>query len=344
MKTDPLRVGVLGAGWFASRRHCPDIVEHPEAVLTALCRRSRPELERMGQAFGVNALFTDYQDLLSSGTIDAVVICSPHEMHYEHTKAALEAGFPVLLEKPLTVDPAQGRELVNLANSRNLVLLVAQNPPYWGHCHHLQRVLAQGQIGDLEAVAIAWAGNALGVLGRAPLPEDLPGVVPPTLFRSDSDANGGFLTDGGSHLLTEMIWCSGRTVTQVACLMDDATADVRAVLSMQLDNGATATLSNTADSRLPGKRHHSFYFGAAGTAEIRGVPFTVTVDAGATRQCHSEGDFPAVPTPVHDFVSAVRNGTALQIDSHLALHVVDVLDAAYRAAQTGAAVSVPNVS
>lgn len=334
----PLRLGVIGAGWFASRRHCPDIIEHPEAVLTALCRRSKPALERMGQAFGVNALFTDYRELLSSGQVDAVVVCSPHDLHYEHTKAALETGCPVLLEKPLTVDPQQGRELVELARARGLALLVAQNPPYWNHCHHLRAAISAGRIGDMETIAIAWVGNALGVLGREPLPENLPGIVPPTLFRQDSDSQGGFFADGGSHLLTELLWCTDRTVVQVTSLMDDPGPDVRAALALRLDNGALATLSNTADSHVPGKRHHSLYLGSKGSAEIRGVPFSVTVDDGTTRDAHSEADLPAVPTPVQDFISAVRHQTTLRIDAEMGLHVVEILDAAYRSARTGSAI------
>lgn len=337
---NPLRLGVIGAGWFASRRHCPDIVAHDDATLTALCRRSRPELERMGQAFGVNALFTDYGDLLASGQVDGVVICSPHDLHYEHTRAALEAGLPVLLEKPLTIDPGQGRELVKLADARDLVLLVAQNPPYWSHCHRLQQIIAGDLIGSLEAVSISWVGNALGVLGREPLPDDMPGVVPPTLFRGDPQANGGgFLTDGGSHLLTELIWCTDRRVVEVTCLMDDAATDVRAVLSMRLDGGATATLSNTADSQVRGKRHHSLYFGSAGTAEIRGVPFSVTVDGRNGRESVHEDDLPAVPGPVEDFIGAVRRRSSLQIEAGTALHVVEILDAAYRSARDGCAVT-----
>ena len=268
--------------------------------------------------------------------MDGVVICSPHDLHHEHTKAALQAGLPVLLEKPLTIDPAQGRQLVDLAAARDLVLLVAQNPPYWNHCHRLRQTVAGGHIGSLEAVSISWVGNALGVLGREPLPDTMPGVVPPTLFRGDSKANGGgFLIDGGSHLLTELVWCTDRRVVEVSCLMDDADADVRAVLSMRLDNGATATLSNTADSQVRGKRHHSFYFGTAGTAEIRGVPFSITVDGDGERKSVHEDDLPSVPPPVADFIGAVRGQSRLQIDAGQALHIVEILDAAYRSARDG---------
>ncbi len=122
-------------------------------------------------------------------------------------------------------------------------------------------------------------------------------MVRPTLFRQNSQANGGFLTDGGSHLLTELVWCTGHRVVEVSCLMDDATADVRAVLCMRLDNGATATLANTADSRIRSKRHHSLYLGSAGTAQIRGVPFAVTVETDRGGATQAEQDLPPAPTP-----------------------------------------------
>ena len=337
----PLRIGVIGAGWFASRRHCPDVIGHPEAQLTALCRRSRPELEAMGQAFGVNALFTDYEDLLASGEVDAVIVCSPHDLHFEHTHAALRAGLPVLLEKPITVDPAEGRQLVTLATERGLTLLVAQNPPYWSHCHHLQAAFSSGRLGELEAVAITWVGNALGVLGREELPDTLPGVVKPTLFRADAGANGGgFLVDGGSHLLCELIWCTNRRVLEVTGLMDDAGSDVRAVLSLRLDNGATATVTNTADSKIRAKRHHSLYCGSQGTATIVGVPFTVTVDADGHRDSRTEDELPAPPTPVGDFIDAVRGRGAPLIDGDSAVHVVEILEAAYRSARDRRAVGI----
>ena len=78
----PLRLGVIGAGWFASRRHCPDILRHPETILSALCRRDPAELHKLAAHFGVEHCFTDYRELIHSGLVDAVVICSPHHLHY----------------------------------------------------------------------------------------------------------------------------------------------------------------------------------------------------------------------------------------------------------------------
>jgi len=109
--TPPIRFGVIGAGWFASRRHCLDVIDHDDAALVALCRRDRVELDKMAVAFDVEQTYTDFDDLISSGTVDAVIVCSPHHLHYEHAAAALEADLHVLLEKPITIDPMHGRHL-----------------------------------------------------------------------------------------------------------------------------------------------------------------------------------------------------------------------------------------
>ena len=107
----PVRIGVIGAGWFASRRHCPDIVEHPEAELVALCRRNPEPMQELADAFAVKHTFTEYTEMLESGLLDGVLVCSPHDLHYDHARAALDRGLHVLLEKPITLAPDAGRAL-----------------------------------------------------------------------------------------------------------------------------------------------------------------------------------------------------------------------------------------
>jgi len=72
---------------------------------------------------------------------------------------------------------------VALAAEKGLALVVAQNPPYWSHCRYLRDKIQQGALGEIEGAAIHWVGNARGVLGLEPLPDDMPGVVKPTLHK-----------------------------------------------------------------------------------------------------------------------------------------------------------------
>jgi predicted dehydrogenase len=330
----PLRLGVIGAGWFASRRHCPDILQHPETALSALCRRDPAELQKLAAHFNVEHCFTDYRALIHSGLVDAVVICSPHHLHYEHTLAALEQGLHVLLEKPITIDPAEGRRLVELAAERGLALVVGQNPPYWSHCRFLREQIAAGTLGTIESAHVHWVGNAKGVLGLEALPADLPGVVRPSLFRGDAAQNGGgFLMDGGTHLVSELLWCTGLRVVEVGAVMDNASWDVRAALSARLSNGALATLSILADSGTAAKRQHSLYYGSAGTAEMRGFPFTVHIAAGKTELQRREDELGTPPTPVEDLVNCILRQGQPAMTGELAVHVVEVIQAAYQSAR-----------
>lgn len=337
----PVRLGVIGAGWFASRRHCPDILKHPEAELTALCRRDAGELRKMADHFKVDHCFADYRELIHSGLVDGVVICSPHHLHYEHALAALECGLHVLLEKPIAVQPAQGRGLVALAAEKNLALVVAQNPPYWSHCRYLREQIQQGKIGELESAHLHWTGNARGVMGLEPLPADLPGVVRPTLFRQDPAQNGGgHLIDGGSHLICELLWCMGLRVEEVAAQMDNPSWDLRSSLSARLSNGSLATLSGVADSALPARRQHALYCGSAGTAAVRGLPFEITLAVGKEVVRRREEELPPPPAPVENFVDCVLGRGQPALDGDLAVHIVEIIQAAYASAQNGRAVRV----
>ena len=331
-----IRLGVIGAGWFASRRHCPDVIEHPEAQLTALCRRATGPLQAMAKEFSVEHCFTDYRELLESGSVDGVIICSPHHLHYEHTRAALDKGLHVLLEKPITIDPAQGHELVALAAAQQRTLIVAQNPPYWSHCRFLREQLQNGTLGHLEAAHIHWVGNAKGVLGLEQLPTNMPGVVPPTLFRQNPKENGGgFLVDGGSHLICELVWCSGLRVQEVTAQMDDATWDVRTVLTLALTNGALATLSNLADSAIRDKRQHSLYYGSGGTAIVQGFPGQITLETHDQTQHIHESELPTPPSPVENLIDCMLGRGTTEISGQTAVHIVEILQAAYESAQTG---------
>ena len=115
--------------------------------------------------------------------------------------------------------------------------------------------------------------------------------------------------------------------------MDTPDWDLRVALALTLENGALATLSNTADSAIRGKRHHSLYYGSSGTAVTRGFPFEVTVDAAGQSERVDEAELP--PTPVDNLVDCAQGRGVPELDGETAVHIVEILDAAYRAARSG---------
>ena len=334
-----IRLGVIGAGWFASRRHCPDIVDHPDAEITALCRRDPEPLLAMARAFGDPPCFTDYRELLDSGLVDGVVVCSPHHLHFEHTREALLRDLPVLLEKPITVDPNDGAELMRLAKDRQLPLVIAQNPPYWNHCHFLREQFISGFMGELESASLSFVGNSQGVFGAEPLPNDMPGVVKPTLFRRERKQNGGgSLIDGGSHYLCELVWCTGLRATQVSAQTNNNQIESRTALALTMENGAFVSFLFVSDSHVHTKRQHGQYYGSQATAMVTGVPFSVTLSADGSTKTVDGTDLPPAPTPVGDLVAAMQSKATGAMNSEIAVHIVEIVQAAYRSARDGCTV------
>ena len=118
------RIGVIGAGWWAVANHLPELQKNPGCELVAVNRLGAAELAQVRSAFKVDQGFEDYREMLAKVPMDGVVIASPHVLHFEHVKAALEAGCHVLVEKPMATTAADARALVDLASRRGRQILV----------------------------------------------------------------------------------------------------------------------------------------------------------------------------------------------------------------------------
>lgn len=348
VSTNPrYRLAVIGAGWFASRRHIPDILAHPKAQLVALCRRDPQKLQVLADHFGVSKRYTDYQEMIEKETLDAVLICTPHRLHYEHARYCLERGLHVLLEKPMTVTTAEGRELLALARQKQQVLVVAYNPPYWRHCHELRRWV-QGEegksIGELESVNLLWCGSAEVVFGRAPLPQNLPGVVPPELWRADPElGGGGHLMDGGCHVLSELLWVTGRRVVRCHAFFDALPTDMRVSASMELEGGIPVTFNSRADSQYPERRVRNSYLGSLGMVHGEGLPLRMRTEGvkGHPDTIYLEKDLPPVSTPVEDLITAIETHRPPLGSPEHALAVVELVEALYQSGREGRPISLP---
>src|SRR5262245_31383621 len=110
MSARKVRLGFIGAGWWATANHMPILATRDDVELTAVCRLGRPELEQVRDRFGFGFATEDYRQLLEQ-PLDAVVVTSPHSLHYEHTRAALEHGLHVMVEKPMALRGAEAWEL-----------------------------------------------------------------------------------------------------------------------------------------------------------------------------------------------------------------------------------------
>ena len=298
-----LRVGLVGAGWFATRRHLPNLQSHSQVDLVAICRRDQEKRGLIADQFNIPGRYRDFDDML----------------HSEHLEA-----------------------LVEKATEGNHVLGVALNPPYWPHTRYARDLIGEGTIGQIEGISIQWIGNSEGVFGLAPLPDEMPGLVKPSLYRGDHVlSGGGHLMDTGSHLISEFLWLSRFRPVKVAAQMDDTKLDMRIGLQVCLAGDVHAGINCVGNSSSDGRRIRNVYYGTKGTLTIEGLPFSVTIDlhGGGSIQ-KSENEMDEAPGPVEDFVLAINEGREPASTGRHGTDVVWVLEAAYRSAESGACVEI----
>src|ERR1039458_3328263 len=148
MKT--VRIGVIGAGWWATSAHIPAIKSHPGAELVAVQSRERAKAERIAHDFGAKHACTSVGELLALEALDAVIIASTPNVHFAQAKAALHSGRHILLEKPMTFTANEARELADLAAKRKLHLLISCPWHFTRHGLEARRLIQAGALRSEE--------------------------------------------------------------------------------------------------------------------------------------------------------------------------------------------------
>ena len=149
-----VRVGVIGAGWWATYAHIPAVKTHSRAELVAVQSRERAKAEKIARDFGAKHAGNTVEEILALPDLDAVIISSTPNVHYAQAKAALESGRHVLIEKPMTFIAAEARELVDLAARKRLQLLISCPWHYTRHGIEARRLIQSGALGDIKMISV----------------------------------------------------------------------------------------------------------------------------------------------------------------------------------------------
>jgi predicted dehydrogenase len=141
----PLRVGILGYSDIACRKFIPALLKSSKAALTAIASRERTKVVPV--ASGLNVVYMDYQEMLSSAEVDLVYISLPNHLHEEWTIRALKAGKHVLCEKPLGLTLQSVNRMVACAEKHGRLLF--ENLMYLQHPQHaaVKQLITANQLG-----------------------------------------------------------------------------------------------------------------------------------------------------------------------------------------------------
>jgi predicted dehydrogenase/nucleoside-diphosphate-sugar epimerase len=150
-----VRVGLIGAG-FISSVHADALAATPGVTLAAVIDPNLKAAERLAAARGAKA-FSSLAEAVAANAIDRVHALVPPDLHYAVGKQAIEAGLPVLLEKPICVDTAQAKELIALAAEKNVTIGVNQNFMYHPSLLKFLEDNKRGKFGRIRHVSLVCA-------------------------------------------------------------------------------------------------------------------------------------------------------------------------------------------
>jgi predicted dehydrogenase len=150
--TDPVKIGVVGAGAIAQLTHLPVLAKMRGAKLVAICDNDRPKARALADRFDIPDVYTDIEDLLEADMLQAIVIATPNHLHEPHVLSAIAAGIDVLVERPVALTSRGVERIVNAAARAGRKVLVANNHRFRSDVQALAGFLRGGELGKLTGI------------------------------------------------------------------------------------------------------------------------------------------------------------------------------------------------
>lgn len=247
----PIRAGVIGAGSWAVASHLPALAARAEVELVAVCRHGAAELAEIAARWRFPVASEDYGEVIAQG-LDLIVVSSPSALHYEHARAALDAGAHVLIEKPFTLDPEQAWDLVARAQHADRHLLVAFGYNYRPVTQIARQLLRQhGGIGRIEGLNLSMAsGTRTLLLNQGAYPKAADGYAPdPDTWTDPRLSGGGYGQAQLCHALGIGLWLTGLRATRVYATMrrpEGSRVELSDAFAVDYTGGAIGTITGSS--------------------------------------------------------------------------------------------------
>jgi predicted dehydrogenase len=165
----PTRIAVIGLGWWSTTYHLPQLDANPVVSIAAVVDIEPGRREAVAQKYGATGYATVAEMVAAAegagSSVDGAVIGSAHVAHFENALECVQAGIPVLVEKPMTVSAQQARTLMDEATSRNVDVSVNNTANFNRNTDRAAALVVDGKIGEVRHVVCTMAGDLADLFG-----------------------------------------------------------------------------------------------------------------------------------------------------------------------------------
>jgi predicted dehydrogenase len=339
---ETVRVGIIGAGKIAQARHIPLLQKVDDVEVTHAWSRTPETARKAASEFGIPTVVGQWQKIVESPDIDAVVIGTPPNMHLPVTLAALDAGKHVLCQGRMARNLAEAQEMLRAARAVSLVTALYPPRPGLKGDRVVQRLLHEedyvGEIREVRVNGMAFTEESEGYQWQ--VDPDIVGVNAMTvgLWAEVLDRWVGPATSvvakGKTH--------GGRRATASGGRAEGVVPDSLAVAA-ELECGATATYHYSTQAAFAPDQSIEIYGSRGGLVYRMFSDELSGVSEGSEELAPIEippGDVRLQDTDA-EFVSAIREGTPVSPDFEDGVRYMGFCEAVALSLKTGEAVQVP---
>jgi predicted dehydrogenase len=323
MSAPIVNIAVVGCGGMA-HWHVETLLKIPESRLVAFVDVDPKKTAEFKTRYSKEAKeYSSFDTLLESPPKDlhAVVLVTPHTLHFPQATAALNRGFHVLCEKPMVTNSQHAYQLWETANKIGKLLAISFQAPYTKEYQAIKRARAAGILGKPQLIsgwlAQGWLKGTIGTWRQDP-----------------SLSGGGQMYDSGAHVLNALMWIMDEPVVEVACMYDTcgSPVDINGVAMLRFASGAMGTV--TLGGNSPGwdvevrvqtdkLQYRTGPHGHWLNATADGKPFEIAIP---------EHNAPAAFTPHGNFVRAICGWEELHVPPRYGVLLSALMDAMYESA------------
>ncbi len=228
--------GILGTGGIAAA-FVDDLSRADGHEVVAVGSRTLSKAQEFAKDISTATAYGSYEGLVNDANVDAIYVATPHPSHKEHAMLALNAGKPVLCEKPFAISGKEAQEMINCAKENKVALLEAMWTRYLPHIATVREILSSGLLGKIETVE-ADHGQRLA-------DQNIARLVDPQLA-------GGALLDLGIYPVSFAHLVLGAPLRITArAVMTDRGVDAQTSAIFDYADGAQAIINTTMIAQTP---------------------------------------------------------------------------------------------
>jgi len=322
-----VRVAFLGCGGIAGK-HMRTLKVHPDVKVVGGCDVSEEIVDGFYERTWDNGdarppIFASAGEMYAKAKPDAVVICTPHTLHYEQGIEALEAGCHVLMEKPMVAAAEHAYAIKDKADQTGKVFVVGFNTSCSPNFYYLREQIRKGTFGRLELVTGFLSQDWLRLTAGK--------------WRQVPALSGGWQAyDSGAHLLNSLCWSVESRVAEVFAFIDNcgAAVDINSVMNIKFTSGVLASI--TIGGNCPGGGAFMAFCFDGGRVEIDGWGGGwIRVYDGTGKQVKdppiTDGDL----APADNFIDAILGRDEPRTSPANGIVHSELMDAIYESARTG---------